>query len=252
MNIESFKVDMDRDGYIQVDGLLSAAEVDWYCEVYDRFLSGKIDAGALRSDLGGGAAKRKPGAERITQIMWPSELAPELAGSPAYAKALDIAGAVLGDDLAFDFDMLIDKAPRTGTPTPFHQDAAYWPALPDQRALSCWIALDEATQDNGCMWFVPGSHRRPLRKHWPAGQGGGALECGGGEGEAVCVPLRSGSCTFHNGGVVHYSRGNSTASHRRALILNFRPAAMIRMERKLGFDHGKTANVRVNRNEQTR
>ena len=71
--------------------------------------------------------------------------------------------------------------------------------------------------------------------------------CDGSEAECVCVPLRPGSCTFHSGGVVHYSRGNSTAGHRRALIINFRPEAMIRLEREQGFDHGKTRNVRENR-----
>ena len=87
----------------------------------------------------------------------------------------------------------------------------------------------------------------PLRKHRWHGKSGGALECDGNEAECVCVPLKPGSCTFHSGGVVHYSRGNSTAGHRRALIINFRPEAMIRLEREQGFDHGKTINVRENR-----
>ena len=63
----------------------------------------------------------------------------------------------------------------------------------------------------------------------------------------VCPAVTPGSCTFHGGGVVHDSRGNTTAGHRRALIVNFRPAAMIRLEREQGFDHGKTQNVRENR-----
>jgi ectoine hydroxylase-related dioxygenase (phytanoyl-CoA dioxygenase family) len=184
--------------------------------------------------------------------MWPSELVPDLRTSVAYRRALKAARQLLGDDLEFDFDMLIDKAPGTQTPTPFHQDMAYWLDLPDKRALSCWIALDEATVDNGAMWFAPGTHRLPLRKHRLHGKGRGALECDGTEAECVCVPLKPGCCTFHTGGVVHYSRGNSTAGHRRALIINFRPAAMIRREREQGFDHGKTLNVRENRNVQTK
>jgi ectoine hydroxylase-related dioxygenase (phytanoyl-CoA dioxygenase family) len=142
--------------------------------------------------------------------MWPSELVPDLRASAAYQRALGVARQLLGDDLEFDFDMLIDKAPGTQTPTPFHQDMAYWLDLPDKRALSCWIALDEATVDNGAMWFAPGTHRRPLRKHRLHGKGRGALECDGTEAECVCVPLKPGCCTFHTGGVVHYSRGNST------------------------------------------
>jgi len=54
----------------------------------------------------------------FTQVMWPSDSLPELLTSPAYVRALAVAREILGDDLAFDFDMLIDKAPGTATPTP--------------------------------------------------------------------------------------------------------------------------------------
>ena len=242
----------DRDGYLTVGGLLQTAEVDEYRSLYDRFLSGAIEVGGRRSDLGAGADLVRPGVENITQVMWPSESVPELRASPAYQRALAVAREILGDDLAFDFDMLIDKAPGTATPTPWHQDCAYWIDLPDRRAASCWIALDDATVENGCMWFVPGSHRLPTRPHHPAGRGGGALECDGSESEGVAVPLAAGSCTFHHGGTMHYSRGNSTAGHRRALIVNFRPQAMVDLERARGFDHGKDAPGRENRNPLTR
>jgi phytanoyl-CoA hydroxylase len=247
MSFSEQRMELEWNGYIAVDHLLDRQEVAWYLSCYDRILSGEIDAGQWRSDLGSGQPQKQDGIENITQVMWPSELIAGLLTSPAYERSLQIAQQLLGDDMAFDFDMLIDKAPGTRTPTPFHQDMAYWVELPDRRALSCWIALDEATADNGCMWFVPGSHRLPLRTHRWHGASGGALECDGSEAECECVPLRPGSCTFHTGGVVHYSRGNSTAGHRRALIVNFRPEAMIRLEREQGFDHGKTRNVREKR-----
>lgn len=242
----------DRDGFVAVPGLLRPPEIEWYRALYERFLSRAIDVGRRRSDLGAGAPTRRPGVENITQVMWPSDSVPELLSSPAYARALEVAREILGDDLAFDFDMLIDKAPGTATPTPWHQDCAYWIDLPDRRAVSCWIALDDATVENGCLWFVPGSHRRPVRPHRPAGKGGGALECDGTEAEGMAVPLAAGSCTFHHGGTMHYSRGNSTAGRRRALIVNFRPQAMVEFERTRGFDHGRDAPGRENRNPLTR
>lgn len=237
-----------HEGFVKVESLLDPAEVGRLLGLYDRFLDGSIEVGSMRADLGAGAERKDGVKENITQIMWPSEFVPVLHDTPAYRRALEFVRGLLGEDMAFDFDMLIDKAPGSGTPTPWHQDCAYWPDLPDQRAASCWIALDEATLDNGCMWFVPGSQDGELRAHRSAGKGGGALECDGSEDEAVAVPLDPGSCTFHGGRTLHYSRGNTTDGHRRALILNFRPAAMIRLERELGFDHGKSANVREVRN----
>jgi hypothetical protein len=242
----------DRDGFVAVEGLLRPDEIEWYRAAYERLLSGSIDVGRRRSDLGAGAEPARAAVENITQILWPSDSLPQLLSSPAYERALAGARELLGDDAAFDFDMLIDKAPGTATPTPWHQDCAYWVDLPDRRAASCWIALDEATVDNGCMWFVPGSHRLPMRPHHPAGKGGGALECDGDEAEGVPVPLSAGSCTFHHGATMHYSRGNSTRDRRRALIVNFRPKAMVELERARGFDHGKDAPGRENRNPLTR
>ena len=68
----------------------------------------------------------------------------------------------------------------------------------------------------------------------------------------MAVPLAPGGCTFHGGSTLHYSRGNSTDRNRRALILNFRPRAMIDLEREQGYDHGKSANVREVRNTANR
>ena len=134
--------------------------------------------------------------------------------------------------------MLIDKAPNTDTPTPWHQDQAYWmPGMPDRRSVSCWLALDRTTLENGCLWFVPGSHRQPVRRHRYSGETSHALETDASEGEGVACPLAPGSATFHDGGTLHYSRGNSTSTRRRALIANFRPAAMIAWERERGYDH---------------
>ncbi|MBT8185056.1 MAG: phytanoyl-CoA dioxygenase family protein, partial [Eudoraea sp.] len=88
----------------------------------------------------------------------------------------------------------------------------------------------------GCMWYVPKSHKQPLLTHVQTGNKG-ALKCNGSEADAVCVELEPGSCVLHQGGTLHYSRGNATQYQRKALITNYRPAAMIAMEREKGVDH---------------
>jgi phytanoyl-CoA hydroxylase len=115
--------------------------------------------------------------------VWPSDFAPEVLDMPYHQNALSIARQLLGDDIKMDFDMLINKAPHTNTPTPWHQDAAYWVDMPDKRAASCWMALDPATINNGCMWYVPGSQHQPIRPHRFAGAPGGALMCDASESE---------------------------------------------------------------------
>lgn len=164
-----------------------------------------------------------------------------------HQRSLAIARQLLGADMAMDFDMMIDKPSFSSAATPWHQDEAYWINMPDKRAVSCWIALDDVTIENGCMWFVPCSQLEPLRPHVQTGKGG-ALCCEATETEGLPVEMRAGGCTFHHGRTVHYSRGNSTATRRRAFIINFRPEAMIEFERMQGFDHLGERAVRGNKN----
>jgi phytanoyl-CoA hydroxylase len=250
MNISKEQVDFfNKHGYVVVEDLLSSEEIDYYRTVYEDFLENKIDASRFRSDLGGFVEGDKPAAakERITQIMLPSKVMPQLLEKSLHKKTREVARQLLGDDMDLDFDMLIDKAPYSNTPTPWHQDCAYWITMPDIRAASCWVALDDAVTDNGCMWYVPGSHLLPIRTHQPAGKGGGALQCDAEESEGTAVEIKAGSCVWHHGGTLHYSRGNSTGSRRRAFINNFRPEEMIRFERERGFDHTGERDVRNNK-----
>lgn len=239
--IEFFNI----NGYLVIKDVLTADEVLMYRNLYDDFLSNKIDANRYRSDLGGHVeGADQLAAERITQIMVPSRILPDLLHQPLHQKTLGIAKQLLGDDMDLDFDMLINKAPFTNTATPWHQDMAYWPKLADVRAVSCWTALDETFKENGCMWYGPGSHLQPIRKHYLAGKGGGALECEATEEEGIAIEVPSGTTILHHGGTLHYSRGNSSDKLRRAFITNFRPEAMIRYEREQGYDHTGEREIR--------
>lgn len=236
------KAFFEENGYLIVNNIISPEDLKKYQYLYNKFLDGTIDTGKNRTDLGVGLGDNKKG-ENITQIMWPSDFVPEVLNMSYHQNALAIAKHLQGDDMAMDFDMLINKAPNTGTITPWHQDAAYWINMPDKRAVSCWLALDKATIDNGCMWYVPGSHMLALRTHHSAGGKGSALMCDASEAEGIAIELEPGSCVLHHGATLHYSRGNSSNNQRRAYIINFRSEQMIALERTQGFDHGRTGNA---------
>jgi phytanoyl-CoA hydroxylase len=225
----------NENGYLHVENIISEKEVETYRQLYEDFLSNKINASKYRGDLSG-ETNENTKVERITQIMVPSRLVPALLSQALHENSLAIAKMLLGTDIELDFDMLIDKAPFTNTPTPWHQDRAYWINMPDTRAVSCWVALDDSFVENGCMWYVPKSHMLPVRLHKPVAKGG-ALQCEATEKEALPVEIKARSCVFHHGGTLHYSRGNATEHRRRAFITNFRPAAMIQYERDQGYDH---------------
>ena len=230
----------ELEGYLLVENILSVKEMTFYDQTYNGFINNEFDTNELRSDLSG---KEDNNKEYITQIMLPSKIYPDILQHSMHQKGLTIAQQLLGEDMILDFDMLINKAPHTNQSTPWHQDAAYWIDMPDKRSLSIWFAIDEATLDNGCMWYTPKSHKLPLRKHHqPIGKG--ALQCKGSEEESIAVPLKPGSCAIHHGHTLHYSRGNSTSGHRRAFILNFRPKKMVELERAHGIDHSGNRKAR--------
>ncbi|WP_438423830.1 phytanoyl-CoA dioxygenase family protein [Aquimarina macrocephali] len=222
------------NGYTKIDQLFDSTEVESLLVIYTSLLNDKKRTAHLRSDLAGLQNTDKT-IERITQVMRPSLVEPKILNHIAYKKALDCAKKLLGDDMELDFDMLINKAPYTNTPTPWHQDAAYWINLPDKRAVSCWIALDNVYENNGCMWFLPVKDQQILEHTNLPNEG--ALYCDADTTNAMPVPLPIGGCTFHDGFTLHYSRGNTTNSQRRALIFNFRPKEMIKLERNQGIDH---------------
>ena len=125
---------------VVVKNILAADELQHYRLLYGRFVSGEIDSGRNRSDLGEHTSRQQRDVENVTQIMWPSDFVLDLTDRPYHRRALSVARQLIRQDTAFAFDMLIDTAPNTLSPTPWHQDAAYWMKLEDTRAVSSWLA----------------------------------------------------------------------------------------------------------------
>ena len=108
--------DLDRKGFLVLEDVLSQGELSLYSSLYEDFISGKLDASNHRHDLGSHVKILDPtkAKENITQIMWPSLYLDQtpinsLEQSPLHQKAEKMAKTLLGEDMAFDFDMLISK-----------------------------------------------------------------------------------------------------------------------------------------------
>jgi ectoine hydroxylase-related dioxygenase (phytanoyl-CoA dioxygenase family) len=115
------------------------------------------------------------------------------------------------------------KPPQYGAATPWHQDEAYFNPAQIHNNLSVWIPLQEATVENGCMQFIPGSHKEVLPHHHighdPDVPG---LEIDQIEPEnAVACPIPAGGATIHNCRTLHYAGPNLSDIPRRAYVLIF-------------------------------
>lgn len=121
-------------------------------------------------------------------------------------------------------DQTLIKEPF-GNPTAWHLDNPYW-SFCSRQSISVWIALEDATLENGCMWFVPGSLQHATYAN--AGIGANMADLFKiypkmAEIDPVSVPMKAGDCSFHNGLVAHGAGANMTRGRRIAMTCAYMP-----------------------------
>ena len=157
------------------------------------------------------------GAWRITEgfhdVLW----------NPRFVMA---AHQLLGNvAVRFWHDQLFYKPPRTGGVVAWHQDYSYWTRTVPIAHLTCWCGLDDATMENGCVQYVPGSQRWGLlEKPSLAGNLMGILDFLNEEQRQQFKPVpamvKAGEAIFHHPLVLHGSGENKSSRPRRAFVIN--------------------------------
>lgn len=125
----------------------------------------------------------------------------------------------------FWHDQLFCKPAKHGGVVAWHQDYSYWTRTVAMQHLTCWIGLDDATSENGCLQYIPKSHKWGLLDAPEiAGDMNGLMqflsEDQKKEFNPVSIELKAGQGSFHNPLMVHGSFENSSNFRRRALVLN--------------------------------
>ncbi|MFZ4771933.1 MAG: phytanoyl-CoA dioxygenase family protein, partial [Ferruginibacter sp.] len=115
-------------------------------------------------------------------------------------------------------DQALVKRPWAN-PTAWHLDTPFW-SFSDRSALSIWVALDDATLENGCLYFIPGSYHTTTFDNPGIGKNMDAIFDFYPQfvkSKSVSVPMKAGSCSFHNGLTIHGAGANMTSGFRRAM-----------------------------------
>ncbi|MDQ3627823.1 MAG: phytanoyl-CoA dioxygenase family protein [Actinomycetota bacterium] len=128
------------------------------------------------------------------------------------------------DAVRLYLDQALVKEPY-GAPTQYHLDIPWW-SFTSPHACTLWVALDDSTLENGCLYFVPGSQRLRLTALGDLGPDLGALFTAHPEAASrpSPSPLPAGGCSFHNGHTIHGAGANMTPGRRRAMTTAFMPA----------------------------
>lgn len=135
------------------------------------------------------------------------------------------AAQLLGGPVRFWHDQLFVKPAHDGGVVAWHQDYSYWIRTRPMAHLTCWIGLDDSTRQNGCVHYVPGSHKWDLLPRTDlADNMEGVLEVLTEEQKRgfkpVPVELKKGEASFHHPLMLHGSYENTSEEPRRACVIN--------------------------------
>ena len=142
-------------------------------------------------------------------------------------RILDAVEALIGPDiLVWDSTFIIKEARSTGFVS-WHQDVSYWGLEDVSAVVSAWLALGPVSRANGCMQFVPGSHRHGLVAHSEEYADENILSRGQvvqaiiAEDDVVHAELKPGQFSLHHGLVMHSSPANRSDGRRWGLVINY-------------------------------
>jgi len=146
----------------------------------------------------------------------------DLLWNPAF---LVPASQLLGGAIRFWHDQLFCKPPQHGGVVAWHQDYSYWTRTQPMAHLSCWIGLDDSSTENGCVHYVPGSHRWDLLPMTGLANDMKSIEAvlsdaQKSEFKPVAIELKAGECSFHHPLMVHGSYENRSGHPRRGSVIN--------------------------------
>lgn len=139
-----------------------------------------------------------------------------------HENVVDVVRQLQGPNLKLLRCAAMLKPPGVGSAKQYHQDAAYYPIRPMDH-VTVWVALDEATPENGCMQVVPGAHVDGLLRHEEREYDTdiSLAERDYDESDAVALPMSPGDALFQHCLLPHYTAPNESDRWRRAMIVAY-------------------------------
>lgn len=211
----------ERDGYLVYDRLLAEEEIDALVgrmlQRVERPIDGvhiQLEPAAQRSEVQ--PASRLDGIRKIEKLVEKDDLYLRLARHP---KIFPRIQDLLGEKIRLFRDALMMKPARHGSAKPYHQDSAYWNIAP-MTLCSIWLAMEDATPENGCMRVIPGSHTSGIIEHQHL-EDFMVTDDHIDYGKEVVVPLKKGGILFFHSTLLHATSPNTSDYSRRAMVVSY-------------------------------
>jgi phytanoyl-CoA hydroxylase len=218
---EKQRQQFDADGFFIVPQLLSVQQTIRIREAIDEI---DIEFTAWLSEHGDDGMNQQGAMSFMPHLTTRSAV---LRDAVRHPSLLDVVADLLGPDIDLYWDQAVYKRPERPQRFPLHQDTGYQFTQP-QDFLSVWIALSDATPENGCLYLVPGIHRHgTLRHHHVEPQGW--EEClVGSDPPLVAAPVAAGGAVVFSSLTPHTTGANISDGIRKAyLVLYSRPGLAV-------------------------
>ena len=215
-----------EQGYALFPGVLAGAALDLLRAECDAFVAredARMDALGVDT-IGISHRGRRYFANECQRV------APRLRSVLFSPVMADICRATLGGDAYFFFDQYVVKGPEGGLPFAWHQDSGYVVGNggPADHApyLTCWCPLDDATEANGTVRLIPGSHRGGILPH-DRQSGTNDLVGAPAEAEGRIVEAKAGDVVAFSSLTLHATGANRSDRARRVYLAQYTPEAML-------------------------
>ncbi len=184
-------------------------------------------AAAMLADLEAAEAECGSDRKRLSLLRsYPSQLLPSFAALIRHPRLIEAVSQIIGPDVLVWSAGFFIKEAGSKSFVSWHQDLNYW-GLDGDDEVTAWFALTPATVENGCMRFVPGSHRMKDVPHVDKFAPDNLLTRGQeiaaevDDASAVNITLRAGEASLHHGHLFHASGPNATDTRRLGVAIRY-------------------------------
>ena len=198
----------NRDGFVAPVPIFSSAEIEEIRKYFDELLAKVVASGGDSYSISSAHLKYGP--------VW------DILTNP---KIVAVVKDILGENVVGWGSHFFCKMPGDGKAVAWHQDSSYWPLTPS-KAVTVWLAIDDADRENACMRFIKGSHHSghlTFRPSDPAEHNvlNQTIDNPEQFGDTVYDCLKAGQCSLHSDLLLHGSEANSSTRRRCGLTLRY-------------------------------
>jgi len=218
-------------GYLVIDNAFTGAEIESALDGLMYLISGEHPEfqGVMYEQKSQNVVVEALSTEErqdyVRKFMWFVEYDARLKALSNHPKLHNVLTQILDDEPELFQDMALIKPPRIGREKPWHQDHAYFDLPLDTTVVGVWIALDEATTENGCMVVNPGTNRQGPTVHFQR-RDWQICDTDVKNQGALAVPLKPGGCLLFHSLIQHGTPANRTDQRRRAVQYHYKPASV--------------------------